>query len=104
MTTTTTKRMSEQKAIDLALTLARGRYQRDLITGRARLSGADLKGLAKKWGARYAASRSAVLRRVVEAGVPFVSARWPKDHGLRTIEWGSNAVARVLRAGGVPEV
>ena len=36
-----------------------GDYQRSLLTGSARWSGADLKGKASKWGARYRQSRDA---------------------------------------------
>ena len=93
--------ITETMAVDLALALARGSYQRDVVTGRARLSGADLKGVAKKWGARYAASRSSILARCRAAGIPFVYARWPHDHGLRTLEWGADAAQRVVAAGGL---
>lgn len=58
-----------EAALDEALACARGRYQRDLLSGRAALSGADLRGTARRYGGRYAASRSAVLGRVEDAGV-----------------------------------
>jgi hypothetical protein len=44
--------------------LAQGSYQEDLIDGRARWSGSELKGQAKKWGANYQRSRLALLRRL----------------------------------------
>lgn len=47
------------------LTMARGSYQRDLLTGYQRWSGSDIKG---KWGGRYRASRHALLARIVNAG------------------------------------
>jgi hypothetical protein len=34
-----------------------GDYQRSLLTGGARWSGADLKGKAKRWGSRYRIAR-----------------------------------------------
>lgn len=36
-----------------------GDYQRDLLMGRARWSGADLRGRARQWGGRYRRSRDA---------------------------------------------
>jgi hypothetical protein len=56
---------------------ARGCYQREVLTGCARLSGADLKGKARRWAAKYAASRESA----VCAGAQAVSA-----HGWRLVE------------------
>ena len=56
-------------AADLATSIARGCYQRDLAAGRANLSGSDLKGKAKLWGAAYARSRRAFMARAEAAGV-----------------------------------
>lgn len=47
--------------------VARGRYQRAILTGQARISGADLKGRARKWGAHYRRSRESAIRRFNEA-------------------------------------
>ena len=41
-----------------------GDYQRDLLTGRARWSGADLKGKARQYGARYRVSRANLVDRI----------------------------------------
>lgn len=43
---------------------ARGTYQRALLAGDARWSGADIKGRARQWGARYAIARDGLLARV----------------------------------------
>lgn len=56
-------------AHDLALACARGCYQRDLLNGLARWSGADLQGRARKFGGRYAASRESLLERLCGAGL-----------------------------------
>ena len=53
-----------------AQTLARGDYQHGIIRGCHCLSGADLKGKAKKYGAKYSRSRGALLTRLRAAGVP----------------------------------
>ena len=42
----------------------RGSYQADLITGDEAWSGSSLQGRARNWGARYAASRDALLDRI----------------------------------------
>lgn len=52
-----------------ALACARGSYQRALLNGKARWSGSDLKGLARRYGGRYAASRAALIARLRSAGL-----------------------------------
>lgn len=66
---------------------ADGSYQRDVLTGRAALSGSDLKGNARKWASRYAASRKAA----VCAGASAVAA-----HGWRLTERQAERGRRVL--------
>lgn len=68
---------------DAALALARGCYQRDLVWGWARWSGADLKGKAKKWGAKYARSRANLVGRLLANG--FQVEEIKRAHGLRTM-------------------
>ena len=51
-------------AYAIAYPMARGTYQRSLLDGRAALSGADLKGRAKKYGAHYSTSRRNLLARI----------------------------------------
>jgi len=43
---------------------ARGCYQRSLVEGRARWSGADLRGKALDWACKYEKSRSNLVRRI----------------------------------------
>jgi len=43
---------------------ARGSYQRDLLDGLESWSGSSLKGRAGQYGARYHASRTALLKRI----------------------------------------
>jgi hypothetical protein len=43
---------------------AKGTYQVELLKGHHAWSGADLRGTARKYGARYAASRAALVDRV----------------------------------------
>ena len=52
-----------------ALKLAKSDYQIGILTGRQCLSGADLKGKAKRFGLHYAKSRGAILSRVRAAGI-----------------------------------
>ena len=73
-------------ALDEALELAKGSYQRDLLLGYESLSGATLRGTAKNWGARYAESRANLLSRIRQAGIA-VSER-TGDHGKRILVIG----------------
>ena len=73
---------------------ARGSYQTDLLTGRARWSGSDLRGRAKKWSGRYARSRRALLARLRAAGIDARTA-------LVRSEWTARTM-RVLLIDGVP--
>lgn len=76
----------DDAAHDAALKLARGSYQRAILTGWARLSGADLRGKARKWSGGYARSRDAIVARVRAAGIPITEARGA--HGLRYLVIG----------------
>lgn len=58
--------------ISKALSLCKGRYQRDLVLGRAAFSGADLQGKAKQWSRYYKRSRDNLLSRMDENGVFYV--------------------------------
>ena len=52
----------------------RARYARDVIRGRQKWSGADLRGLAKtRFGAAYAAQRHNALRALERAGGTVIS-------------------------------
>ena len=53
----------------LALSLARGCYQRRLLDGRQDWSGADLRGTARTWSSSYGRSREALLARMWEKGL-----------------------------------
>lgn len=67
----------------VALSLCRGSYQEQIVTGRARLSGADLRGKAGRYGAKYARSRATIIGRMRAAGIP-VSER-KAAHGRRVL-------------------
>lgn len=58
-----------ETARETAAALARGRYQRALLDGDARWSGADLRGRARDYSARYAASRDSLVARMRAAGL-----------------------------------
>jgi hypothetical protein len=74
--------------------IAMGSYQDAILDGTARISGADLKGKARKYGAHYKRSREAVVQRLMRAGIPTCVTRGPR--GLLTLEWGDEA-AELLR-------
>lgn len=66
-----------------ALAYAMGCYQRDLLRGWARWSGADLRGKASKYGAHYARSRAGLIGRLLAKG--FAVTEIKRAHGLRTM-------------------
>ncbi len=69
-----------------ALACAKGVYQTNLIRGVEALSGATLKGAARRWGGRYASSRAALLSRMTAAGVVWGERR--QAHGKRVLVIG----------------
>lgn len=78
--------MTVEQALNAALELTRGSYQRDLALGRARLSGADLHGRARSWGRFYKRSRDRFLARCDAAGIPYHIDR--TRPGPDTLVWG----------------
>lgn len=70
-----------------ALTLVKGSYQRRLVLGGCRMSGADLEGRARKFSAGYARSRKNLLQRLQAAGLP-VAEGLLKPTGRRVLVFG----------------
>ena len=64
---------------------ARGTYQRAILLGTARLSGAQLKGKAARYKAHYQESTHNLLDRLKAAGVPVSEVR---DKGRRVLVLG----------------
>lgn len=81
----------DQSALESALRLARGCYQRAILTGSEAISGATLRGRAKQYAGRYADSARAILRRCQSAGLPVREERGP--HGKRLVVIGHATVA-----------
>lgn len=72
----------------IALSLARGSYQRGLIYGSEAWSGASLKGRAANYGGRYHASRCALLTRLRAAGLSTVRYSDRLAHNrIRVLVW-----------------
>lgn len=59
----------DEAAVEKALGLCRGSYQRALVEGRENLSGSTLRGRAASYGGRYAVSRRNLLARLEAHGV-----------------------------------
>jgi hypothetical protein len=78
-----TTRIDSQATLQLALSICRGSYQRSVVQGYSRLSGADLRGRAKRYSGRYAASRANLLTRLESAGISVSEDRG--QHGLRIL-------------------
>lgn len=53
-----------EQITDIAFASVKGRYQKDLLTGSAIWSGADLRGKARQYGAKYARSRNSLLENI----------------------------------------
>ena len=60
----------DRAAADKAYYLAKGSYQRGILSGYYCMSGADLLGKARKYGAKYSRSRGALLGRLTENKIP----------------------------------
>lgn len=67
----------------IALDLARGVYQQNVVLGRENLSGSTLRGKARGYGARYAASRANLRDRLRTAGLSVSERR--EAHGARVL-------------------
>ncbi|NBU71852.1 MAG: hypothetical protein EBS53_10470 [Bacteroidetes bacterium] len=68
--------------MEKALKLCRGSYQRDIILGHANVSGSDLAGKAREYGARYKNSRNALFTRMENAKINFCVDTSNKKHTL----------------------
>lgn len=79
--------LAPEVQIDQLLQFAHGTYQRALLLGQARWSGADLRGRAARYGGRYAASRANLRARLEKFGYEVVEIRG--DHNRRIVRIGS---------------
>ena len=61
--------INNQETLNKALKLCRGIYQKNLLLGKQRLSGADLSGNAKKYIGKYRQSSKNLLNRLQAAGL-----------------------------------
>jgi hypothetical protein len=76
---------NDESAVNLALQLCKGDYQRDLILGSESLSGATLKGKAKQFSGKYKQSRDAILNRMTNAGIPWREITGPHSKRILVI-------------------
>lgn len=72
--------------VALALSCCRGKYQTNVVMGHEPMSGSTLKGRARQYAGRYAASRDNMLRRMRRTGVLFHVA--VRDHGRKVLVIG----------------
>jgi hypothetical protein len=86
MKTTNWTIVNDETAKQAALKLARGDYQANLISGRENLSGSTLRGKARRYAGRYAASRRNLLDRLRAAGIAVAEQRGPR--GARLLALG----------------
>ncbi len=68
-----------------ALAQCKGCYQRGLIEGRYALSGADLKGKARRYYQRYKKSRDNLLTRLSTEGIKWSEAVGPHNKRILII-------------------
>lgn len=61
--------IKNQETLEKALKLCKGVYQRNLLMGRERLSGASLQGRAKSYIGRYRQSGQNLLKRLQANGL-----------------------------------
>lgn len=67
-----------ESIIAIAASTLRGQYAKDVVNGRQRWSGSDLKGKARKYGASYAIQRRKARAALFAAGGCIIAI----DHGL----------------------
>lgn len=85
--------------VSIALSKAKGSYQRKIILGEENLSGSSLIGKAKTWMSKYRRSCDHLMTRIKESGV-FVYERYGK-HNRRILVIGDGCPrARLKRFDG----
>jgi len=91
--------VTDEDALDTALTLAHGMYQENLLRGYEALSGAGLKGKARQYGVRwvcskqYEESRNNLLARMTAAGVPWCEIKGKHEKRILVIGTSDTEVA-----------
>lgn len=78
--------VNDPAALNEALKLARGCYQRNLLLGFENLSGSSLRGKAGRYRGKYAISRNNLLDRLSAKEVPFKEIKGP--HNARILVLG----------------
>lgn len=76
----------DNEQYEAALSLTRGCYQRGILNGTYRLSGADLKGKARYYSAGYRRSRENLVSRLRAHGI--MVSESIGDHGKRILVIG----------------
>lgn len=77
--------VKDELALEEALLLCKGSYQRDVVLGFQSLSGSTLRGAAKNWSRKYAVSRRELMDRLTRRGLAREEVR---DHGRRVLVIG----------------
>lgn len=77
--------INDQDVLIQALRLVRGCYQAAILTGSEALSGATLRGAAKRYSDRYAVSAANLLRRCQQAGLAVREQRGPHNKRMVVI-------------------
>lgn len=77
----------DREVLNKAVELARGSYQIDLLYGNEAMSGATLRGKARRYGGRYAESRRNLMARIRAAGLPITEVR--ERYGKRVLVIGA---------------
>jgi hypothetical protein len=89
----------DQGAERAAMRQARGRYQRAILRGEQRISGSDLRGEARRWSGRYAASVANLLERCAAAGIVCGEQRGVRGLRVLTLAFAEPVVFASLSAG-----
>lgn len=88
-----------ESVLTQALALTKGCYQVALLHGSEALSGATLKGKAKKYGARYKQSAMNLLKRCKAAGLPIQEEIGAHGKRLIVIGMQEKSLAEQLKSG-----
>jgi len=80
--------VKDPQALKRAMALAKGNYQRALLSGEHNLSGSTLSGAAKKYSGKYKKSTASLLRALSDAGIPWSEKKG--GHGKRLLVIGED--------------
>ena len=85
MTTDSYSRIEDHDAYTAAQALAKGDYQRRILSGAEAMSGSTIKGTARRYSSGYRRSREGLLSRMTAAGIKWTIETGPRGRRVLVI-------------------